>query len=542
MRTIRKIGQGIPHVIKRKKVAAYARVSVESERMHHSLSAQVSYYSALIQQNPEWEYAGVYTDYGITGTSTKKRRDFQRMLEDAKDGKIDIILTKSIQRFARNTVDLLQSVRLLKEIGVEVWFEKENIHTMSGDGELMLTILASFAQEESRSISDNIKWRFRKKFEQGIPHARFFVYGYQWQGENLIIVPEEAKIVRKIYNDYLSGKTRKDIMRDLKKMGIRSMYGNFLQDASIKQFLTNRVYTGILEIQKTFIVDPITKRQVINRGEKDKYIVENHHEAIIDSSTFTKAQEELARRKEQGKVRGGYARDFLNTCCFTGVLKCGICGRSYVHIKRKYKGQVREYWGCESHKQRGKNCGAIGSIPQQVLENACVDALGLSTFSEDEVLQSIQKIIVPTYHTLVFYLANGEVITQKWESTALKDCWTDKLKCQQRAWMERYRQSGRSKRYHPFSGRIYCPICKTKFVRCRERSGNIYWRSKGKHKCVHVRGIQENKLECLVATLLDSHPFDGDLFRSKVSDIEIMEDGNVIFRMVDGKCERGRLQ
>lgn len=158
MRTIRKIEQSIPNLRQRKKVAAYARVSVESERMHHSLSAQVSYYSRLIQKNPEWEYAGVYADYGISGTGIKKRQEFQRMLEDVEKGRIDIILTKSIQRFSRNTVDLLNTVRHLKEIGVDVWFEKENIHTMSGEGELMLTILASFAQEESRSISDNIKW------------------------------------------------------------------------------------------------------------------------------------------------------------------------------------------------------------------------------------------------------------------------------------------------------------------------------------------------------------------------------------------------
>ena len=266
MRTIHKIERSIPNLRQRKKVAAYARVSVDSERMHHSLSAQVSYYSSLIQKNPEWEYAGVYADYGISGTRIKKRQEFQRMLEDAEAGKIDIILTKSIQRFARNTLDLLRTVRHLKEIGVEVWFEKENIHTLSGEGELMLTILASFAQEESRSISDNIKWRFKKKFEQGIPHAKFFVYGYRWEGNNLATDPYEAKVVQRIFEDYLSGKTRKDIVRELKEEGIRTMYGNFFKDASIRQILTNPVYTGLLEIQKTFVVDPINKHQIYNHG------------------------------------------------------------------------------------------------------------------------------------------------------------------------------------------------------------------------------------------------------------------------------------
>ena len=268
MRTIRKIEQSIPNLRQRKKVAAYARVSVESERMHHSLSAQVSYYSRLIQKNPEWEYAGVYADYGISGTGIKKRQEFQRMLKDVEKGRIDIILTKSIQRFSRNTVDLLNTVRHLKEIGVDVWFEKENIHTMSGEGELMLTILASFAQEESRSISDNIKWRFHKKIEQGIPHAKFLVYGYRWEHNNLVIQPEEAKIIRKIFDDYLSGKTRKELIRDLEKNGIRTRYGYFFRDSSIRQILTNRIYTGILEIQKTFVTDPITKHQVANNGEK----------------------------------------------------------------------------------------------------------------------------------------------------------------------------------------------------------------------------------------------------------------------------------
>ena len=221
MRTIRKIERRIPNLKQRKKVAAYARVSMESERMHHSLSAQVSYYSSLIQKNPDWEYAGVYADYGISGTGMKKRQEFLRMLEDAEAGKIDIILTKSIQRFARNTVDLLRTVRHLKELGVEVWFEKENIHTMSGDGELMMTILASFAQEESRSISENVRWRVKKRFEQGNPNGRFRVYGYRWEGDTLVIVPKEAAVVRRIFQNFLDGKSRLETEREFAAEGIR---------------------------------------------------------------------------------------------------------------------------------------------------------------------------------------------------------------------------------------------------------------------------------------------------------------------------------
>ncbi len=205
MRTIKKIESTIPTIKTRKRVAAYARISMESERMNHSLSAQISYYNNLIQKNPDWEFAGVFADNGISGTSIEKRSEMQRLLAECEEGKIDIILTKSIQRFARNTVDLLETVRHLKDLGIEVRFEKENINSMSGDGELMLSILASFAQEESRSISDNVKWGIRKRMQSGMPNANghFNIYGYKWDGDELVIVPEEAAVVKRIFQNFL---------------------------------------------------------------------------------------------------------------------------------------------------------------------------------------------------------------------------------------------------------------------------------------------------------------------------------------------------
>jgi site-specific DNA recombinase len=207
MPKITKIEPKIKALPQRKKVAAYARVSMETERLHHSLSAQVSYYSELIQKNPEWQYAGVYADEGITGTSTMKRPEFQRMLADCEAGKIDIILTKSISRFARNTVDLLETVRHLKELGIEVRFEKEHINSLSGDGEVMLTLLASFAQSETESISNNVKWGIRKRMQAGMPYANghMNVYGYRWEGDEMVIVPEEAAIVRASTRTSLTG-------------------------------------------------------------------------------------------------------------------------------------------------------------------------------------------------------------------------------------------------------------------------------------------------------------------------------------------------
>ena len=225
MKMIQRIERAAPAIKKRLRVAAYARVSVASERMQHSLSAQVSYYSARIQKHPEWEYAGVYADYGISGTGTAKREAFQEMLAACEAGRIDLVLTKSIQRFARNTVDLLQTVRRLKELGIEVYFEKENIRTLSGEGELLLTILASFAQEESRSISENIKWRVKKRFEQGIPNGRFRIYGYRWEGDTLVIVPEEAAIVRRIFQNFLDGKSRLETEREFAAEGITTRSG-----------------------------------------------------------------------------------------------------------------------------------------------------------------------------------------------------------------------------------------------------------------------------------------------------------------------------
>lgn len=384
MRIIRKIEQSIPNVKTRKKVAAYARVSMESERMQHSISAQISRYSSMIQKNPEWEYAGVYADYGISGTSIKKRVEFQRMLEDAKAGKIDIIITKSIQRFARNTVDLLQTVRKLKSMGVEVWFEKENIHTMSGDGELMMTILASFAQEESRSISDNVKWGTRKRFEKGIPNGHFSIYGYRWEGDKLVVIPEEAAIVKRIFQDFLDGKSRLETERELAADGIRTRNGCRWMDSNIKVILTNITYTGNLLLQKEYIADPVLKKRKKNLGELPQYYVENAHEPIITKETFDYVQQEMARRKKLGPL----ANKSLNTTCFTGKIKCGICGKSYVHNLRLGR-KFEDSWGCASRKRAGQSCGAKGGIPKVVLLRECTKVMGLEKFDEQSFLEQV---------------------------------------------------------------------------------------------------------------------------------------------------------
>lgn len=280
-------------------MAAYARVSVESERMNHSLSAQISYYNGLIQRNPEWEFAGVYADDGISGTTIDKRKGFKQMLADCEAGKIDIILTKSIQRFARNTVDLLTTVRHLKDLGIEVRFEKEHIRSLTGDGELMLSILASFAQEESRSISENVKWGTRKRFAQGIPNGRFQIYGYRWQGDQLVPEPKEASVVKLIYDNFLKGLSAETTEKQLEEMGIKSFNGKHFGNSAVRRILENITYTGNLLFQKAYSADPITGKTKINHGELPQYFVENTHEAIIPMETYK-------RYRKKGKDGGNW--------------------------------------------------------------------------------------------------------------------------------------------------------------------------------------------------------------------------------------------
>ncbi|GHU48735.1 hypothetical protein FACS1894127_0020 [Clostridia bacterium] len=282
---IRKIEQRKLAVTARKCVAAYARVSSGKDSMLHSLSAQVSYYSALIQGNAEWEYAGVYADEAITGTKDS-RAEFKRLLADCKADRIDMVITKSISRFARNTVDLLNTVRKLKELGVDIYFEEQNIHTRSGDGELMLTILASYAQEESRSASDNQKWRIRKDYKEGKPSNYIMVYGYDYNNGLLTIIPEEAEVVRMIFADYLSGMGWNTIKKKLTELGFPTKRGGKWSDICVGSILRNEKYIGDMLLQKGFIVDHLTKRKIPNNGELPQYYIEGTHEPIIDKETF----------------------------------------------------------------------------------------------------------------------------------------------------------------------------------------------------------------------------------------------------------------
>ncbi len=299
---------------KRKRVAAYARVSVDSDPMLHSVDAQVSYYSKLIQKNLDWEFAGIYADRGISGTRIKKREAFQELMTECEKGQVDIILCKSISRFARNTVDLLESVRRLKEIGVEVRFEREHISTFSKEGEFMLTILASFAQEESRSISENVKWGMRRQYASGEASSwNKHVYGYRYDDmmNQYILIPNEAKEVREIFRLYLSGESFHQIANDMNNRGIKTTNGCSFDKGTIGRIIGNEIYTGDILWQKKYIVSHLTKIKKLNRGELPKYLYHNCHEAIIDHKTFEKAQEiRKERMKRYCRHIFGYKYDF----------------------------------------------------------------------------------------------------------------------------------------------------------------------------------------------------------------------------------------
>lgn len=338
-----------PKEIRLKRTAAYARVSSGKDAMLHSLSAQVSYYNQLIQSNPDWLFCGIYADEALTGTKDN-RENFQKMLAECRAGNIDLIITKSISRFARNTVTLLETVRELKDIGVDVYFEEQHIHSMSADGELMLSILASYAQEESYSASENQKWRIRRDFEQG-KICSIQMLGYRrTKSGSLEIVPKEAETVRMIFSDYLSGMGKQAIANKLNEIGIKTVHGCEWTTEDIRRTLKNEKYAGNMLLQKSFRENHITKRKITNDGQLPQYFVEDSHPAIISQEEFELVQAEMIRRKSAGREYSGsspFSSKILCSCC------CGFYGAKVWHSGSKYQ---RTIWQCNHKFQNNEKC------------------------------------------------------------------------------------------------------------------------------------------------------------------------------------------
>ena len=365
-----------------KRVAAYCRVSTDSEEQLTSYENQLSYYTEKIMKNPQWSMVGIFADEGITGTQTKNRAEFNKMIKMCQQGKIDLILTKSISRFARNTVDCLNFVRALKAIDVAVMFEKENINTLSMESETLISLLATLAQAESESISGNVKWGVRKGFKQGKALIHYNnLLGYE-KGEdgNPKVVPEEAEVVRFIFNSYLAGSSLSGIKSDLEQSGVITSRGKEAWSITpIQHILRNEKYVGDVLMQKTYTTDCISKKVRKNNGELPKYLVKNNHEAIIDRITFNRVQKEIARRVSKRKVSGKaktQVAKYSSKYALSELLVCGKCGSHYKRVTWSGNGKKKIVWRCISRLDYGKKyCPDSPTMEEEVLHKTILKAI-----------------------------------------------------------------------------------------------------------------------------------------------------------------------
>ena len=428
-RTIKKVAFPVAQAPKLTRVAAYARVSSGKDTMLHSLSAQVSYYNDLIQHHPGWVFCGVYADEALTGTRAD-RESFTRLLRDCKAGKVDMVITKSISRFARNTVTLLETIRELKTIGVDVYFEEQNIHSISADGELMLSILASYAQEESLSASENQKWRIRHNFENGMPWTGTML-GYRCSDGKYVIEPNEAVTVRLIYDSYLSGMGITAIMKLLNGKGLLSRHGKAWCKSSVMRVLRNYAYTGNLLLQQTYRENHLTKRTLQNNGELPKHHITDSHEAIIPLRQFNAVQEEIKRRADKHTHPGVKQKTYP----FTGMVVCGGCGK---HYRRKVT-KTGPVWICSTFNAMGKAYCSSKQIPENTLMSATEEVAG----SVDTLCDKITAIRAEENNTLVFCFKDGSESVKRWEDRSRAESWTEEMKeaARQKA-LERSKSNG----------------------------------------------------------------------------------------------------
>lgn len=386
---------------KLKKVAAYARVSNGKDAMLHSLSAQISYYSALIQKTPGWEYAGVYADEAISGTKNS-RGEFQKMMEVCRGGKIDMILTKSISRFARNTVTTLEAIRELTLLGVDVYFEEQNIHTLGEEGEFILTLLAAYAEEEARSASENIKWKVGVNFRKGRLWSTV-IFGYRIRDGRLVIEPLEAQMLRKAAQMYLDGASQRDLKEMFREAGVVGRNGKYMSGVQILNLLCNEKMVGDMLLQKTYVSDPITKKKKKNLGELPQYYVQDSHEGILDRDTQRRILEQRAKRMQE--TNGG-----RNTYPFSGRITCSICGKHFV----RHPYNKKHEWICRTHLIRGNSwCERMG-IPEEMLEKLTAEVMGLPEFDGTLFRAQVKEIMAVENDALEYRFFDGHRITKEW--------------------------------------------------------------------------------------------------------------------------------
>lgn len=392
---IRQADNNVPITRNKLKVAAYARVSTDDAEQLNSYTTQCDYYTSYIQGKKEWEFVGLYADEGITGTSARRRKEFQRLIKDSMDGKIDLILVKSVSRFARNTVDSLQTVRSLRDKGVKVYFEKENIDSLDSKCDMILSIYSSLAEEESRSISTNIRWAHQKKVEKGEVVLNFNnIYGYQQDEEkNVTIKLEEAEVVREIYHKYLIGYSIRRIIRELKENEIKSPLGSSKWSSStIKGILENEKYIGDVILQKTYKRDFLTQRRVRNTGQAPQKYVENNHPAIVDRLTWNAVQAETERRNSLRSTEATGKGRYDMRYAFSGVIECGECGSGFRRHNYTNTNKIERTWACKEHLKGNKYC-TQEIIKEELLEELFVNTLNRLLENRDKVLKKVERSV-----------------------------------------------------------------------------------------------------------------------------------------------------
>ena len=389
-------GTGIP-VKRLLKVAAYCRVSTEQDEQQNSYEAQIEHYNSVIAEHKDWLNAGIYADKGISGTMAKKRPEFLKMIKHCRQHKIDLILVKSISRFARNTVDCLEYIRELKALGIGVIFEKENINTLTETSEAMITIMGYFAQAESESISKNVTWGVRHAFAEGRVTFTCDIYGYHKVGDGVEIVEEEAKIIREIFEKYYAGESPQNICNSLNERGIPtpSKKGKWVH-ATIQTILRNEKYKGDVITQKTYCSDLLTHKRVKNTGQLPQHYITDHHAAIVDRDLFDRVQAEYARRTAKKKITyntedAPQKSKYSSKYALTELLVCGDCGCPYRRCTWVRRGEKRIVWRCTTRIEYGKSkCGDAPTLDEDVIHKAILKALSSLVENKDEVKDELK--------------------------------------------------------------------------------------------------------------------------------------------------------
>jgi len=380
----------------------YARVSTLNEEQEDSYENQKEFFTKIINNRPDWKLVGEYADWGTTGTKTEGRKEFNRMMEDCRAGKLDRILVKSISRFARNTVDTLQCIRELKELGISVWFDNERIDTMTAGGDVLITILAAMAEQESRTMSTNIKWAYQKRFKDGkviINYRSTLGYTKDPDGDGYIIVEEEARLVQRIFREYLSGRTYRQISDTLNAEGITTKHGNKWKPSAVDRMLSNEKYTGNAILGKTFKPDVLSKSRKKNDGTAPMYYVENSHPMIITQTMFDMVQAEKKRRTElRSSVKTG-AGKYSSRYGFSGLLVCGDCGGKFRRFGRKLaNGEYVPTWVCVNH-QKDKHRCTMKPLKEMDIYDAYRRAVERLLGNADDIISIIKTNIEEEFAT-----------------------------------------------------------------------------------------------------------------------------------------------